>query len=238
MKKWKDFWQNYRVLEIKGDPDLLYQVAKTVGGKPISKNQYHSILSSIIEGLELNSGDNVCDLCCGNGIISYDIAGMVNKVIGIDSSVLLIETAKSYKSKHNIKYFCDDILHINKYISGENINKIIFYDSIAYFSKNELIKIFSDIKNLSSNKLKIFIGSVLDKDSKFKYFNTYERRVHFFIYYIILRKDLGLGNWISKFELEKIAKTSGYKVKFLCQDSILHTAHYRFDALLQLDNNS
>jgi SAM-dependent methyltransferase len=237
MKKWKDFWQNYRVLEIKEDSDLLYQVAKTVMGKPISTIQYKTIISSIIEGLELNSEDNVCDLCCGNGIITYDIAGMVKKVIGIDSSILFIENAIKYKSKHNIKYVCDDILNVNTYIIGENINKVIFYDSIAYFSENEVGKILNNIKNSSSKKIKIFIGSVLDKNSKFKYFNTFKRKMHYFINYIILRKDLGLGNWISKGELEKLAKTFGYKVKFLNQDSILHTAHYRYDAILQIDSD-
>jgi hypothetical protein len=59
--------------------------------------------------------------------------------------------------------------------------------------------------------------------------------MHYFINYIILRKDLGLGNWFSKKELEKIALNCGYKIKFLNQNSILHTAHYRFDAILHIN---
>jgi SAM-dependent methyltransferase len=235
MKKWKKFWQNYRVLEIKEDSDLLYQVGKTVMGKPISSIQCKAIIASIIEGLELNSEDNVCDLCCGNGIITYDIASTVNKVIGIDSSVQFIGNARKYKSRNNIKYVCDDILNANKYMFGEDINKVILYDAIAYFSKNELIEVFNNIKNSSFKKIKIFIGSVLDKNRKFNYFNTLKRKMHYFINYIILRKDLGLGNWFSKKELEKIALNCGYKIKFLNQNSILHTAHYRFDAILHIN---
>ena len=235
MERWKDFWQNYRVLEIKEDSDLLYQVGKTVMGKPISSIQYKAIITSIKEELELNSEDNLCDLCCGNGIITYDIASTVNKIIGIDSSVQFIENARKYRSQHNIKYVCDDILNANKYMFGEDINKVILYDAIAYFSKNELIEVFNNIKNSSFKKIKIFIGSVLDKNRKFNYFNTLKRKMHYFINYIILRKDLGLGNWFSKKELEKIALNCGYKIKFLNQNSILHTAHYRFDAILHIN---
>ena len=37
MEKWRRFFQTYRIIEIKDDKDLLYQVGTTVGGKPISE---------------------------------------------------------------------------------------------------------------------------------------------------------------------------------------------------------
>ena len=43
---------------------------------------------------------------------------------------------------------------------------------------------------------------------------------------------LVLGNWWSKKEIIKIAAGQDFKVEILDQNPILHTAHYRFDALL------
>ena len=230
MEKWRRFFQTYRIIEIKDDNDLLFQVGTTVEGKPISKLQQSEIINSITMGLELNRKDNVLDLCCGNGIITNDISRVVNKVIGIDGSESYITNARKLKNNHNIIYCCDDVLNFKEYTIGENINKIIFYASLAYFSKDELITILSNLKNNKTEK--IYIGSILDKNKKYKFFNTFKRRIHYLFNYLILRNDLGLGNWWSKREIIKIAVAQGFKIEILNQNPILHTAHYRFDALL------
>jgi SAM-dependent methyltransferase len=230
MEKWKIFFQTYRIVEIINDNDLLYQIGATVNGKPISKLQHSEIVNSIATGLELNPKDNVLDLCCGNGIITNDISRIVSKVIGIDGSESYVANARKIKNNHNIRYHCDDILNFRKYIVGENINKVLFYASLAYFSKEELITILSNLKNSKTEK--IYIGSILDKDKKYKFFNTFKRRIHYLFNYLILRNDLGLGNWWSKNEIIKIAAAQGFKIEILDQNPILHTAHYRFDALL------
>jgi SAM-dependent methyltransferase len=230
MEKWKIFFQTYRIVEINDDNDLLYQIGATVNGKPITKLQHSEIVNSITTGLELNPKDNVLDLCCGNGIITNDISRIVNKVIGIDGSESYIANARKIKNNHNIIYRCDDVLNFRKYIVGENINKVLFYASLAYFSKEELINILLNLKQ--ENIEMVYMGSILDKNKKFKFFNTFKRKIHYLFNYLILRNDLGLGNWWSKREIIKIAAAQGFKIDILDQNPILHTAHYRFDALL------
>jgi len=230
MEKWKIFFQTYRIVEINDDNDLLYQIGATVNGKPITKLQHSEIVNSITTGLELNPKDNVLDLCCGNGIITNDISRIVNKVIGIDGSESYIANARKIKNNHNIIYRCDDVLNFRKYIVGENINKVLFYASLAYFSKEELINIILNLKQ--ENIEMVYMGSILDKNKKFKFFNTFKRKIHYLFNYLILRNDLGLGNWWSKREIIKIAAAQGFKIDILDQNPILHTAHYRFDALL------
>lgn len=234
MEKWRRFFQTYRIIEIKDDNDLLFQVGTTVEGKPISKLQHVEIINSITKRLKLNQKDNLLDLCCGNGIITNDISGFVNKIIGIDGSESYINNARKFKNNHNIKYHCDDVINFKKYIVGEKINKVLFYASLAYFSKNELIKILLNSKN--NNIEMIYIGSILDKDKKYKFFNTFKRSIHYLFNYLILRNDLGLGNWWSKKEIAKIATEQGFKVEIIEQNPILHTAHYRFDVLLIAKN--
>jgi SAM-dependent methyltransferase len=230
MEKWKNFFQSYRVIEINNDNDLLYQVGATVGGKPITIEQRNAIVDSIVNELELNKKDNVLDLCCGNGVITHDLADKVNKIIGVDASIAYIDNAKKYKSRNNIKYINDDILNIKKYIIGEEVNKVVFYASVAYFSKKEVIDLLAILRCMVT--INVFIGSILDKNKKFCFFDTFKRRVHYLFQYLILNNDLGLGKWWSEKEMQKIAKKSGYTVEFRVQNQILHTAHYRFDCIL------
>lgn len=230
MEKWRIFFQTYRIIEIKDDNDLLFQVGTTVGGKPVSKIQHQAIIQDIKEGLNLGNIDVVLDLCCGNGIITYDISQYVNKVVGVDGSGSYISNAKKLKNNINISYYCDEIQNFQKYIGGEKINKVLFYASLAYFSGDELVQLLSKLK--AENIEQIYIGSILDKKKKFKYFNTFRRRVHYLLNYLILKKDLGLGKWWSKEEILKIAERTGFKIKIIEQNPVLHTAHYRFDVLL------
>lgn len=230
MEKWRRFFQSYRIIEIKDDNDLLFQVGTTVGGKPVSKLQHQAIIKDIINGLILENKDIVLDLCCGNGIISNDIAPYVNKVIGVDGSDSYIYNATKLKSSNNISYHCDDIKNFRKYVEGEKINKVLFYASLAYFSKDELIELLLQLKE--TNIEKIYIGSILDREKRFKFFNTFRRRAHYLLNYLILRNDFGVGNWWSKKEIIKIATGQGFKIEIMEQNPVLHTAHYRFDVLL------
>jgi len=230
MEKWRRFFQTYRIIDIKDDKDLLYQVGTTVGGKPVSELQHQAIIKDISNGLILCKEDVVLDLCCGNGVITYDIAQHVNKVIGVDGSDSYIDNAIRLKASKNIRYHCDDIKNFRNYVNGEKINKVLFYASIAYFSKGELIELLKQLKEAGIEQM--YIGSILDRERKFRYFNTFRRKVHYLLNYLILRNDLGVGNWWSRREIIKIAAGQGFKIEIKEQNPILHTAHYRFDVLL------
>jgi SAM-dependent methyltransferase len=234
MEKWRKFFQTYRIIETKDDEDLLFQVGTTVGGKPISKFQHEAIIKDILNGLNIKNDDVILDLCCGNGIITFDISQIAGKVIGIDGSDSYINNAIKLKNRNNISYCCDDIKNFRKYTNAEKINKVLFYASLAYFSKDELKELLFQLKSVNIEK--IFIGSILDKTRKFKYFNTLRRRFHYLYNYLILKNDFGLGNWWSQKEINEIATGQGYKIQIYKQNPILHTAHYRFDALLINDN--
>ncbi len=238
MKKWIDFFQKYRIIDINDDSDLLYQVGTTLGGSPISKEQHNFIVNSIIENLKLNNNDIVLDMCCGNGIITFDYSNLVHEIIGIDSSILYIENAKMYKKNKNINYYCDDILNFDKYVFNKKINKVVFYASLAYFTKQEIKNILDKLKKVGSDDLQIFIGGILDPEKKNKYFYSFNREIKFYFNNYFLQKKYGLGKWWSKKKLNKIAFEAGLNIVFINQNQILHTSHYRFDALLNSNTKS
>ena len=76
------------------DGSLLKQVGKTVNGRDISELQMKLIVQNIANVLRLSAKDSVVDLCCGNGLITGQLAPHVKRVIGVDFTPGLIETAK------------------------------------------------------------------------------------------------------------------------------------------------
>lgn len=58
----------------------------------------------------INQGDMVLDIGCGNGFLTFDIAKKAKEVVGIDIEKKNIKFAKQKFSAANIKYIAGDIL--------------------------------------------------------------------------------------------------------------------------------
>jgi 2-polyprenyl-3-methyl-5-hydroxy-6-metoxy-1,4-benzoquinol methylase len=233
MKKWNKFFQNYRNIPIRNDMDLLFQVALTVAGKPISKELFNYIISDIENNLKLKSSDNLLDLCCGNGVITYELSKKVKTITGVDSSKLYIENANTYKKSSSVEYFEMDILDIETIYKNysQKFTKVLFHGSIAYFDKKELTMILGKLNNLTTDDVIIMIGNVLDYSKRFKFYNTVGRKCKY-IFFKIFNKDLGLGNWWKKSTLLEICDEKGFNCTFISQNPLLNTAPYRFDCIL------
>ncbi len=232
---WKDFFQNYRDIDINNDTDLLYQVGKSVGGKPITNDQFFAITNTIIHELQLSENDTLLDLCCGNGLITFELSKKVKEVIAIDVSKAYIDTANKYKKNENIYYLNCDVrnyeLIINS-VAGKKINKVLIYESLAYLTPLDLEMIMAYLDVLSAPGLRFMIGSILDKEKKINFFNTISRKLDYLFRYKLLGRDMGLGRWWTKKEIRNTAEKYGYACRIVDQNAILHTAHYRFDVVL------
>jgi len=66
--------------------------------------KYHNFFLSNIE-----PGDVVLDVGCGNGSVAYDVAKKANSVVGIDIDEDKIRDAKKSFLLDNIEYICGDI---------------------------------------------------------------------------------------------------------------------------------
>jgi hypothetical protein len=231
---WKEFFQGYRILEIKSDADLLFQVGKTVGGKPMSSKQFNALIDSTRRHLELTKRDRLIDLCCGNGVVTYELSTSVQKTTGIDFSRPYIENALRYKKLPNISYLINDVTELTTIAKEQRFseyNKVLIYDALAYLTPVDLDRILAYCESVKSIE-RILIGDVLDLNRKWNFFNTRKRKLIYFYKCKILGKDFGLGRWWTKNEIMFLAKGHGFMCSFLEQDSVLHTAHYRFDALM------
>jgi 2-polyprenyl-3-methyl-5-hydroxy-6-metoxy-1,4-benzoquinol methylase len=58
----------------------------------------------------VSENDTVLDIGCGNGALTYDVAGKAKKVVGIDLNEKNSTIAKNRYSKENIEYIIGDAL--------------------------------------------------------------------------------------------------------------------------------
>ena len=61
----------------------------------------------------IDDGDTVLDVGCGNGFLTSDIAGKAGSVTAIDLSERNIEIARRDFSRDNIEYICGDVTEFN-----------------------------------------------------------------------------------------------------------------------------
>lgn len=67
---------------------------------------YHSFFVD-----NVNEGDNVLDIGCGNGALTYDVAKKAGQVMGIDLNEKSISFARQRYSGENIEYICGNVLN-------------------------------------------------------------------------------------------------------------------------------
>lgn len=224
------YWKNhYDSISKQFDGSLLKQVGKTVNGQEIPELQVKLIVENIVNVLRLSTKDSVVDLCCGNGLITRQLAPLVKDVVGVDFTSGLIDAAKRYSGFHNIEYVNSDVLRLDpKYFLGSK--KIVMYEALQHFSEEQLSSLLDELSNLGTGSL-IFFGSIPNWEKLSAYYDT-ERKIEFYMQC----ENEGrphIGRWWLMDEIERLVSTRGFKSTFLPQEPTLYTAYYRFGVLLE-----
>ena len=237
---WKKFFESYRLVPIATDADLLYQVGATVGGKPISTEQFAALLSDCRRVLELKESDALLDLCAGNGVITFELAGDVASAVGVDFSAPYIENAQMHKSRTNLRYLVHDVADLENCTGLKThppISKALCYAALAYLKPHQVERMIEFISARGTPDVRLLLGSVLDKSRIGNFFNTWPRKFNYVVRVKLLRREFGIGRWWTRAELAAMAARHGFTCEFMEQNSILHTAHYRFDVVLRRKNS-
>src|SRR6185437_14874785 len=101
---WEKFWQEWRNKDAENEDDLYFQVGLTINKKPMEKEEFDAINESIAENLSLNTNDILAELCCGNGLTTYELKDKVKQIFATDFSEHLLKAANEFKSAPNIIY--------------------------------------------------------------------------------------------------------------------------------------
>jgi hypothetical protein len=233
---WYEFAQKHRVCEIRSEQDLLYQVGKTVGGKVISDEQFSALADSIRQGLSLSQEDVVLDLCCGNGVLTKQLSPFVAQIHAVDFSQPYIANARQFCSASNITYYSHDVMKIQSLAlekSHRPITKALLYDALAYLDQASLARLLQDLGETHPQLREVMLGSVFFQPLKWRFFNTASRKLRYLFVIKLMGRNHGIGTWWSQAQLRRAAAAGGFpQVEIKSQPALLHTAHYRIDALL------
>jgi len=195
------------------------------------------IVNDIATILDILPKDTILDTCCGNGIITFEIAKMCEKIYGVDFSETLINTAKAKNNSENISYNLSNALDIDKIFPDNFFDKSYLYFSFQYFNYNSGKKIIELMSQKTKPGGKIFIGDIPNKKKISVYYNTKRKRLRY-LKNRILRKifhkegEDSLGWWWHPKAIENICKKLGLKCLIFEQDSKMLYSHYRFDVLI------
>ncbi len=155
----------------------------------------------------INSGDTVLDIGCGNGAVAYDLAAKAGRVIGIEIKEKNIKAAKEKFFRPNLEFVAGDCLNFDfSKLNIEKFDAIVMSNVLEHL--NERIEFLKKLHKLS-DKILLRVPlitrdwlSVYKKENGYKYKLSAE---HFIEYTEeILTEELHQAGW----EIEK------YSVKF------------------------
>lgn len=207
----------------------LKQVGKTVHGVDVAPEQVQLIVNNIARALDLNASDTLVDLCCGNGVLTTQLARTAGAVIGVDFSSSLLEVARSISTPANVKYVQMDVTDLSESIIDRG-GKYSMYEALQHLSLDDLDRLLCRI-GARQGPTKLLVGGVPDR-SCLRRFYVSDENYRFYQE----RQASGrphLGRWWSQDEVVQAAARTGYDVKIVPQPSELYTSHYRFDALFE-----
>jgi len=231
---WQTFWKEWRNKRAESEYDLYYQVAKTVNSKAMDSWLFDKINEDIITTLDLQSSDSLIELCCGNGLCTYELAKYARSIVAVDFSPHLIADAIKFKSASNITYLqCDvvDFLKTYKQDLPQTTTKCLMNDSLAYFVPSQLQSILSILNDLSQGDFKMLIRGVPNDELKWNYYNTAARQERY--YQLVAAGDItndGMGRWWKPTEIENVCNELGLNCSIRNQE--LPVTDYRMDILI------
>lgn len=91
-----------------------YRAVGFLAATPVEKNLHpkHRIMNYHAFFVDnVDEGDTVLDIGCGNGALTHDVAKKAGQVVGIDLNEESISLARQRYSRENVEYICGNMLN-------------------------------------------------------------------------------------------------------------------------------
>ena len=207
--------------------DFLNQVGHTEGGTSITPAQFQNMLGQLNELLALRPDDTFLDLCCGNGLITAELAKNVKFATGIELSENMVTIAQKHHGAPHIRYIKQDIFRLPDIAELEAVSysKILMQGALQHFKATEFEHLLETILSKAAPDCTIVFGFVPQNGKQKYFFNTLKRKFSSMIYRL-LGKDI-FGTWWDEKYVTKICKIYGLECAFSTVDPSLIASAYR-----------
>ncbi len=209
--------------------DYWAQINRTVRGKPVEEDQIQMIVGSILAGLQIQPGDTLLDLCCGNGALTDRIFQHCRGGLGVDISEPFIAVAKSdFEVPGERSYRLQDATEfVETEASAEPYTKALCYGAFMYLPVETAERFLKALRRRFPNIERVMIGNLPDK-----------ARLHTFFDPALYRPGVeddptaATGIWRTEEEFADLARRCGWDCAFARLPPPFYAAHYRHDAVL------
>jgi SAM-dependent methyltransferase len=232
-KLWKDFWTTYRYDGTLSEERLFEQVGRTVNGKPIAPEAFALTGQQASDLLELGPDDVLFEYCCGNGLVTFELAQSVREVVAVDFTEHLIAGATQFRQRKNIRYVVGDALEpLEQWLNGARPNKFLMAAALQHFEPAGLDRILANIcKVAAPGTFRFLLTSIPNDARKWTFYDTPQRKERYLANVAAgsVTND-GLGRWWTGDEISAIAVRHGLAVEIIEEPAALGS--YRMSALL------
>lgn len=221
---WTGYWKTKPL-----PPDFLVQVNYTHKRQAIETHYIDAAEQAILRALAISSDDVVFDVCCGNGLLTYRIAGLSYHVYGIDFSANLIDVAEKNFQRPNITYLCKSALTIATEDFLLPITKACMNAGLQYFTIAEARTFLNVFSKTTNHAAPLLLTDVPDVSHLSDFYHTPEYQADF-----VKRRanrTEAIGTWWDKDELAILINDAGFNANFIVQEKTRFCSHYRFDLL-------
>ncbi|HXD40325.1 MAG TPA: methyltransferase domain-containing protein [Ramlibacter sp.] len=208
--------------------DFWGQVRRTVHGVPVSDDQIRMIVHAICSALNLQPGDTLLDIACGNGALSRLLFGSCSGYLGVDLSEHLISVAKTnFEAVPRYRFVHQSAAeYVRAEPLPERFSKVLCYGSFSYFPAADAVEVLQTLFWKFHNVQVVYIGNLPDRDRAAEFYKAQPNT-----------EELGdcysqIGIWRTRAEFEQLATDAGWKVSFSNMPSEFYASYYRYDALL------
>ena len=222
---WKTYWEKH--VESVSSGDHFRQVLRVQNGQPMAESLFKNMLSHIISHMALSNNCSVLDLCCGNGLISAELAKYCRHVTGLDFSEKLVEEF-ALLGIGNVTGINVDVL--NARFEPGSFDRILFAAAMQHFTQGEVILLFRNQAEWLKPGGRALITDILDSRRIWQFYNSDEREHAYFSN--VMSDTPILGTWFDSLWLIKLAKYAGFRdAELIEQPDGYPYSHYRFDLL-------
>lgn len=224
---WQSFWDNKAYQH--ENPHV--QVARVQKGTTSNQAEIEKIARYIQKQLDIQPDEHVLDLCCGNGILSHELAQYCGQLTGVDFSQPHLDIAQKNFPAKNLTYLQGDATQLEAMPIGP-FDKINLYFSFQYFDTYDIGQkvVFEMGKKLNPGG-KIFIGDVPDAAKISVFYPSWIQRIRY--KFARLRGRDQMGRFWKEKEMKQMAEKAGLNIRKLSQPSDFLYQHYRVDYLLE-----
>ena len=222
MGYWKTLWEEHARFASAQHPQC--QVMRTLNKKPVTGTALVMLLRDVEKKMAIRPGDEILDLCCGNGWITTHLASKCKHVTGVDFAQGLIDQIHADRYG-NISTVTADIREVD--FEEGSFDRAIIYASIQYLSHREACSLIESVARWLRDGGFFFIGDVPDRGRMWNFFDTPERRRVYFD--SVKNEEPILGTWFDPQWLVAAAEHCGFEAEIRLQPDQLPNSHYRFD---------